>query len=251
MRIAQTNIQLYNQLRERGLELRDLKLVHGAYEFLMTLYPGHYQADGKPFVAHSVGVASIVAELDQPVQLVVVGLLHNIYGNADFGDGRSSAVTPFRRRLVGEAVGTEIEALLVRFLELRIRPGNLEGRRQELSQLAETERRLVVVDLADYLEKYVDHGVLYFGDDSEIMHTTDDIGDGLIELARELNEPRLAEMLSSHFAEAAVQAAHVPVDLRASDGRRHMKPVAPRSCRCGPSGESTTTASGATQDPRV
>src|SRR5436190_16505729 len=169
MRIAQTNIQLYNQLRERGFALDDLLLVHRAYEFLITLYPAHYQADGKPFVAHGVGVASIVAELDQPGQLVAFGLLHNIYGNADFGDGADGGATPFRRELVREAVGAEIEALLVRFPELRIRPGNVEEIRQGLSELDESGRRLLLVDLADYLEKYVDLGVLYFGANDEII----------------------------------------------------------------------------------
>jgi (p)ppGpp synthase/HD superfamily hydrolase len=238
MRIAQTNIQLYNQLRERGVELDDLLRIHRAYEFLITLYPGHYQADGKPFVAHSVGVASIVAELGQPVQLVTVGLLHNIYGNADFGDGRSSGVTPFRRELVREAVGAEIEALIVRFPALRIRPDNVEEIRDALSELGETERRLLLLDLADYLEKYADLGVLYFGNNDEIVHTTERIGGDLINLARELGEPRLADMLAAQIAEATAQAEQIPPDLRASDGRRHMKLVTPRSCRCQRPGKS-------------
>lgn len=231
MRIAQTNIQLYNQLRERAVALEDLRLVHRAYEFLTTLYPGYYQADGKPFVAHGVGVASILAELDQPAQLVVVGLLHNIYGNADFGDN-DSGVTPLRRELVRSAVGGEIEALLVRFLELRIRPGNVEEIRHRIAELDETGRRLLLVDLADYLEKYADLGVLYFGANDEIVRTTELIGDDLIDVARELGEPRLADMLSAQIEEATAQAGEVPVELRASDGRRHMKLVAPRSCRC-------------------
>src|SRR3981081_2289472 len=115
MRIAQTNVQLYNQLRDAGLPLDDLVLVHRAYELLTTLYPGHYQADGKPFVAHGVGVTSILAWLDQPAEILAVGLLHNIYGNADFGDGRASGTTRFRRSLVREAVGERVEDLLVRF----------------------------------------------------------------------------------------------------------------------------------------
>jgi (p)ppGpp synthase/HD superfamily hydrolase len=234
MRIAQTNIQLYNQLRDRGLALDDLLLVHRGYEFLITLYPGYYQADGKPFVAHGVGVASIVAALDQPAELVVVGLLHNVYGNGDFGDGRDSGITDFRRDLVREAVGTRVETLIARFGDLRVRPGNVEQIRRGLAQLDETERRLVVVDLADYLEKYADLGLLYFGDGDEILETTERIGGELIEIARELGEPLLAEMLSTQFAEVADRAAEVPVELRASDGRRHLTLVPPRSCRCRP-----------------
>jgi (p)ppGpp synthase/HD superfamily hydrolase len=58
--ITQTNLQLYNQLRMQGYSDTQLAVVHRAYELLITIYPGYYQADGKPFVAHTVGVASIL-----------------------------------------------------------------------------------------------------------------------------------------------------------------------------------------------
>jgi len=117
--IAQTNLQLYNQLRSQGYSDEQLALVHRAYEFLITIYPGYYQADGKPFVAHTVGVASILGYLNFPVDFVAVGLLHNIYGNGDFGDGLRSMATKRRRRIVREAVGEPIEAAIERFPQCR------------------------------------------------------------------------------------------------------------------------------------
>jgi hypothetical protein len=230
MRIAQTNIQLYNQLRDARRPLEDLVLVHRAYEFLTTLYAGHYQADGKPFVAHGVGVASILSSLDQPAEILAVGLLHNVYGNADFGDGRIGGVTPFRRRFVREAVGERIEDLLVRFRGLRISPGTSEDVRRSLPELDETERRLVLVELADHLEKYVDLGVLYFGENDWIIDADGRIGRDLIEIAEELGEPRLSEMLATGFTHAATHAADVPAELRSSDKRRYLKLIVPRSC---------------------
>jgi HD domain len=228
VRIAQTNIQLYNQLREAGRSLDELVAVHRAYEFLTTLYPGYYQADGKPFVAHSVGVASIVGWLDQPAEIVVAGLLHNVYGNGDFGDGRGAGVTPPRSRLIRETVGERVEGLLARLRDLRIRPDTLESVRRSLPERDETERRLLLVDLADHLEKYVDLGVLYYGNNDWVLGD-DRIGAELVEIANELRQPRLAEMLSDAFARVA--AADIPVELRTSDGRRFLKLVVPRSCR--------------------
>ena len=101
--IAQTNLQLYNQLRAQGYSDEQLVVVHRAYEFLITIYPGYYQADGKPFVAHTVGVASILGYLNFPVDFVAVGLLHNIYDNGDFGDGLRNVANTRRRRIVREA----------------------------------------------------------------------------------------------------------------------------------------------------
>jgi (p)ppGpp synthase/HD superfamily hydrolase len=231
--VAQTNIQLYNQLRRQGLRRDALVLVHRAYELLTTLYPGYYQGDGKPFVAHGVGVASILATLGQPPEIVALGVLHGVYGNADFGDCVNGGATPFRRRLVSEAVGPRIEQLVFHFTELRLHPDTIEHDRRALAELDDTERRLQIVAVADHLEKYVDLGVLYFGDDEDVVSWTRRIGADLIELARALGQPRLAEMVSAAFAEAEAEAEKVPAELRATDGSSHLKLVVSLSGRCG------------------
>src|SRR4051794_21343770 len=117
-------------------------LVHRAYELATTLYPGHYQGDGKPFVAHPVGVASILAELGQPAEIVAMALVHAVYGNADFGDGLDSGVTPERRRLVRDAVGERVEGLVRRFTETRLGPDTIGEVRCAVPGLDDTDRRL-------------------------------------------------------------------------------------------------------------
>jgi hypothetical protein len=229
VQIAQTNIQLYNQLRRRGLDTHELVLIHRAYELLARLYSGYYQGDGKPFVAHPIGVASILAQLDQPADIVAMGLIHAVYGNGDFGDG-DPGPTPDHRALVREAVGDHVEQLVLRFTELRLHPDTIKRDREALAGLDDVGRRLQVVAIVDHLEKYADLGVLYFGDNAEIVEWTDRIGPDMIELAGELAEPELAEMISAAFAEARSELANVPVELRPSDGRRHLKLVVPPSC---------------------
>ena len=96
--VAQTNLQLYNQLRARGWSPAELGLLHRAYELTVSLYSGYFQNDGKPFVAHTVGVASILGHLERPAELVAAGLLHNVYTNGDFGDGRVYSARTARRR---------------------------------------------------------------------------------------------------------------------------------------------------------
>jgi len=228
--IAQTNIQLYNQLREGGLPLEDLVAVHRAYELLTELYSGRFQADGKPFVAHGVGVASILAELDQPNEFLSVGLLHNIYGNGDFGDGRLGCVTASRRRLVREAVGNRIEQLLARFPDIRIWRQTIGEIRRTLPDRDQDERRLIIVDLADYVEKCLDLGVLYYGNNDWMLGAIDRSGGDMVRLASELGEPKFAEMLSSAFATIAAQREEVPLELRPSDLPRYSRLIVPRSC---------------------
>ena len=229
--VAQTNIQLYNQLRRAGLGREDLALVARAYGLLAGLYAGYYQGDGKPFVAHGVGVASIVAELGQPASIIAVALLHGVYANADFGDGADPGATPSRRRVVRDAVGAEVEQLVFRFTDLRPHPDTIESDRQAIAGLDETERTLQLVAVADHLEKYVDLGVLYFGDNRDIVAWTERIGADLAEIAVELGEPGLAGTLKAAFAAAEAEADRVPPELRPSDRRGQLKLVVPRSCR--------------------
>lgn len=228
--MAQTNLQLYNQLRARGLPLADLVLVHRAYELLVTLYPAHFQADGKPFASHGVGVASILAELGQPAEILAAGLLHNVYGNADFGDGGGPGPTAERRDVVRAGVGPRVEELIFRFADLRVGPATIEDIRASVPDRDETDRRLILMDLADHLEKYTDLGILYFGEADWIDESTGRMGPQLVALAEELGEPRLGAMLSSALEEAAAEKGEVPPELRPSDGRRYLKLVVPRSC---------------------
>jgi hypothetical protein len=230
MGIAQTNVQLYNQLRERRLPVAGLALVHAAYDLLSELYSGYYQADGKPFVAHGVGVASILASTGQPAEIIAVGLLHNAYGNADFGDGRRHVVTAYRRRIVRGAVGEEVERLLARFQEIRIGRTGIAEARRALPERSADERALLLVDLADYLEKYADMGVLYYGQNDWVLDTSDEIGEQLVAFAGALGHSGLGGELAAAIEEARAQDP-APAELRPADGRRYLKLVVPRSCR--------------------
>ena len=56
---AQTNLQLYTQLSDIEYSQEARGQVLRAYELALQLFSGHYRANGKPFIAHLVGTASI------------------------------------------------------------------------------------------------------------------------------------------------------------------------------------------------
>lgn len=230
-RVAQTNLQLYNQAREQGRGVDDLVLLKRAYEFSTTLYTGYFQADGKPFVAHTVGVASILAHLGCPTEIVAAGLLHNVYGNGDFGDGLLLDASPARRRVVRAGVGEVVEDLVYRFRDFRITPRTVDALSARLGELDETERALLLMDIADRLEKFVDHGVHYFGDSGWVTEDAGTLGDRLIEIANHMGRPEVGAMLARAFAAAHEAGEAIPRDMRTSDGREVLGLVVPRSCR--------------------
>jgi len=228
--VAQTNLQLYNQLRRQGRSDDELRLVRAAYELSVTHYSGYFHGDRKPFVAHTVGVASILACLGQPAFVVAAGALHNVYGNGDFGDGLYNSATERRRRLVRVAVGDAVEEVIYRFHLRRVRPGVDGGYRQRLERLAQTDMQILLFDLADVLEKHVDSSVLYHGDGTWISDPIARHGDFLVDLARRVGQPVLATMLEERLADVAADPG-LPPALRAPKERKHRVLVVPQSCR--------------------
>src|SRR6059058_2198532 len=103
MPYAQTNIELYGQLFQADSPDADLRGVQAAYELAMRLFAGHFRPNHKPFLAHLVGTASILAAHGGDSRLVAAGLLHSAYSHGEFGDG-SRAMTAAKRRTLHRAI---------------------------------------------------------------------------------------------------------------------------------------------------
>jgi hypothetical protein len=228
--IAQTNLQLYNQMFEQQRPQQDLLLARKAYDLISLLNAGYYQADGKPFVCHSVGVASIICHMGFQAKFIAFGLLHNVYVNGDFGNGVHTPLTPYKRNFMRERVGPEVEELIMRFRDLRIDLSSIDRIEADFSSFDETDRLLIAADLADHMEKYVDKGVLYFGDGSWVTKEMETHGPRLIALAQRLKQPLLAEMMRETFAAAEGQPP-MPDMLRPSPKQKYLALTVPLSAR--------------------
>ena len=86
-----------------------------------------------------------------------------------------------------------------------------------------------MTDLADHLEKYVDDGVLYFGDSAWVTDEVTLYGDRMVLMAERLGQPRLAEMLRQGFAEVAGKPM-APQFLR-QGVQKHLGMTMPLSAR--------------------
>jgi (p)ppGpp synthase/HD superfamily hydrolase len=162
-RRAQTNVQLYNQLRDAGYSSADLKLVRNAYELAMVLFAARYQPSGKSFMAHVVGTASILASLGLPASVVAAGLLHNVYKHGDFGDGASKfSVT--RKHNISRVLGSEVAEYAARFRALPWDSPTIQLARTNMDQLGSADRHVILIRLADQLEHISDLDHLYYGE---------------------------------------------------------------------------------------
>ncbi|MEN8132384.1 MAG: hypothetical protein ABFS45_19840 [Pseudomonadota bacterium] len=218
-----------NQLLRQGRSENALKRVYDAYDLAVDLYSGYFQADGKPFVGHVIAVASTLAYLGLPDDLVVAAMVHNIYESGDFGDGEKNVVTPVRQARVRAVVGERVDGLLIRFHELRL-SRQLDRVLQEFDALSEDDRLVLLMDLADHYEKVLDGALAYYGDCSWLIDFNARNLPKLVDLADRLGHPRLGRMFTDAMQRQLDWMEKVPDFLRTKDRQKYLKLRIPGSC---------------------
>ena len=224
--IARTVAHLLQQLGDQGRDLGELELVRRAYDFGTPLHSARFEVDGTPFHVHGIGVASIAAQVGAPAAVIAAGVLHNVFVSGDWADGRGSGDFPQRRQRLRAGVGAEVATILSD--HRRARANRHLGRAMaDPASVTTDERWSVLLDLADFCDKW-DDGRIYFGaPDRDDRRYVDAHRDELVALARALGWHELAGQLAAAFDR--VGADEVPASLLL--GRRHSEVVLPPSAR--------------------
>jgi (p)ppGpp synthase/HD superfamily hydrolase len=158
---AQTNVQLFNQLRSEGYSKEDQQSVLAAYELAMRIFSGQFLPSGKPFIDHLVGTASILASLRVPIEIVTAGLIHAAYHHGIFG-GLKGGISEAKRREVRRSVGDVVEDYVARYDRLPWSEETAVAYRDTLDQLLPLDRDVLLIRVVNELEHVLDLGGLYF-----------------------------------------------------------------------------------------
>jgi amino acid adenylation domain-containing protein len=210
---AQTNVQLYEQLRDEGYSVAELEQVYQAYGLAMGWFGGQFRGSGKTFLAHLIGTGSIIADLRTPVEIIVAGLLHATYSDGVF-EGTPAGLSDHKRRQVREAMGERVEDLVFRYHSLAWRErGAIIEVVERLPEFDLTQRNVVLMRLANELEEHLDMASLYCSNAMERRLFAELYGDHLLKLADELGYPKLASRLRGAFS--TLERTEVPEVLRA------------------------------------
>ena len=201
MPYAQTNLQLFNQLSAARWGGSELAGAGRAYELAMELFTGQFRANGKPFLSHLVGTASALAAAGRPPSVVLAGLLHAVYAQGEWGDGRSR-VAEERRARVRQVVGAEVEDLVHRYTLLVWNERTIPELRARADQLGGPEAEVVVMRLANLLDDYLDLGMAYSHKGEKAKLAPPHLADA-VELAERLGLTQLAADLRLVLAENA------------------------------------------------
>lgn len=227
-RYAQTNIQLFNQLQRDGYRDAQLRLIADAYGLAAQLFTARFEPSGKCFMGHVIGVASILGAYAASAELVAAGLVHNAYRNGDFGDCRCK-ITAAKRERIRSVIGENAEQYVYRFATRRWYTQGLREIHQRLETLTESERHVVLLYLADQLEKLLDLEILYRKDCQQRCEYYREYGPQLTDLAHKLGHDAFANELQQVLQETFTST--VPEVLRSGDSRRYSFLCVPESCR--------------------
>lgn len=225
-RYAQTNLELYAQLRSEGYDEAAQESAARAYLLAAQLFAGLHRASGKVFVAHTVGTASALVEAHARLPVVVAGLIHAAYTHGEFGDGWRGA-TAAKRAHVRTVVGEEAEDLVERYSRFRWRADGLPDLKAALRGLDQIDRDVVVMRLANELDDHLDLGILYHEDAERRRKLLEPLA-LCVDLARDLGNHRLADALSETFAECRAAPVSAAMRLPGARGSFLLSPASHR-----------------------
>jgi len=211
--VAQTNLQLYNQLVALAWPAEDLVRVRAAYELTTQLFSGRYRCSGKSFVAHLVGTASLVADVDGRVDLVLAALLHAAYEAGDFGTGLH-ATQAAKRSTVRSVVGPAAEALVFEYLSFKWGRDALAQAVADPAAPDPIRRNVVLLRLANEVDEHADLGTHYCDKGDADIYSENAL-QAMAELADRLEYPKLA-VAFRHVLDAE-RGVTVPAELQSSE----------------------------------
>jgi len=196
---AQTNLQLYRQLESVGYSREDRERVAQVYRFSMGLFSGLYRGSEKPFIAHLVGTASILAFHKAPIDLVLTGLLHAAYMVGDFGFESGTRQTRRKRKCIRDLVGKDVEAIIAGYDDILWNAAAIKDYLLDSKELPPLTRSLLIVRLANTLEDLMDEGLLYCGGSKLQAVSSSETQKNMVRLATVLALPKLAVQLEEEF----------------------------------------------------
>lgn len=225
---ARTNVQLLNQLRRDGYSSTELGCIRDAYELAMVLFTGQYQPSGRTLIDHVVGTASILGALHATVEVVAAGLIHAAYDYGDFG-GRRKGISEAKRKQVRHAVGGQVEEYVARYTALHWDVQTSLSIRDNVATLDRIDRDVVLMRLANHLELLLDLSLLYTSSEGGAQKYIDRFFPPMVDIAYKLGYPTLAAEISQRCSENT--SNNIPMELRRTNGPRHVYLIAPKSYR--------------------
>jgi (p)ppGpp synthase/HD superfamily hydrolase len=224
--IAQTHLQLFQQMRSKRYSAAELVMVAGAYRTATKLFANRFRPCGRPFVSHLVGTSAILVWLKAPISMVVAALLHASYQEGDFANSLEG-MTPRKRKELRAAIGAEAEELVAAYTVSSRSLTGILASYARFHQMSPLERDILLIQLANELDDYRELASNHAANADERIAVIRQSGAQQAEMAEWLGHPELAQALRETYAESI--AAFVPKSLLSEFAYGYE--IVPESCR--------------------
>jgi (p)ppGpp synthase/HD superfamily hydrolase len=221
---AQTNLQLYAQLRKSGYDAETIAGIRRAYGLAVRLFAGRYRASEKPFVDHLVGTASVLVSIQARPALILAALLHAAYVQGDFDDG-PPGMTPAHTACLRGVLGEDAERLVAEYTRFPWSAADFSREAERGDAMTEREKDLVLLRLANEIDDLADQGILYYADGERRRAAALKAAPVWIAWAKQLS-PEVAAALAGSLED--LQSARVPAALQ-TESTESFDSRAPRS----------------------
>jgi hypothetical protein len=194
---AQTNGELYIQMKEAAYSNQSILKVHDVYMFVIDKFHTMYRGSGKPFISHLVGTASILVSCSKPIPIIQAALLHALYQNRIVFAGATSIME--KRTLVQSFFGDVVDDLVWRYTEFELSDKNDVP-------ITDATSDIFILHVADEIEDLSSYGLSLHG---KVGETTLVKGNSLFRkqkmeqqvhyiqaICQKLNEPILTEAVA-------------------------------------------------------
>lgn len=148
LNLAQTNLQLFVQMRAAGASDTDIHTIQKDYETACMLFGTLCRSTGRPFLCHAAGTASAALHEGATFIDVRAALLHAAYKHGRFPDGKKKH-TPRHRAWLTNRVGPELADLLTVYSGFSFTPEDVQGYIASESPPDDLTLRLICLKLAN------------------------------------------------------------------------------------------------------
>lgn len=218
---AQTNLQLFDQLRREGYSSLELKCIFNAYHLATKLFTGWFRSSGKTFLAHVVGTASILSSRHVPANLVAAGLLHAAYSSSsNLGVNKKKEISAEQRQQLLQVVGSEVEEYVARYTKIKWNADTIPIIRESLDSFDPIDRDVLSIRLANELEEHLDLGLLYCTNTKQNNYSNHNT-QLVVEIAEKLGFSSLGNELAT--AQREIALAEIPIELSNREPDRNGK----------------------------
>lgn len=197
--VAQSNLQLYLQMESQGYAPEDVAVAARAYRGAIPYFSAKYRGNGKPFITHLVGTASLLVSRRAPLPQVLAALLHAAFQSGDLGVDPGRRGSAAQRELIRKLVGEDAELLVYEYDVTDWKGLLASGAWRSRDLTGPNVLGATYVFLANTLEDFLDGGMSGLAGTRKSDAFSPGFQKSVLELAEHLSWPELGMMLRAEF----------------------------------------------------